>query len=207
MISINVKGSSVNTLVEAYYQTAGRWFGRCPVCQRIFQNHGFYERKTPHLFGPFMIKRVYCKHCRITHALLPCFIIPYSRVLAVVKEAAITGICFNTHTIEELAELMEVDPGTVARWWKIFRQKSGVLLSALALKLAQSASLSDWARGPLETWPQRTQKTLALIGKCRATFCSDFRYCDFAWVNIYDPYLLFKRKGCPAKSPGPCSTG
>ncbi len=207
MISINVKGHSVNTLVEAYYQTVAEWFGRCAICQRSFQNHGFYERKTPYLFGPFLIKRVYCKHCGITHALLPCYIIPYTRVLAVVKEAAITGICFNTHTIEELSELLEADPTTIARWWKIYRQKSGVLLTALSTKLAQSARLADWTGGPLDTWPQRAKKTLELIGKCRATFSSDFRYCGFAWVNIYDPYLLFKRKGCPAKSPGLHNTG
>jgi len=113
MISINVKGKSVNTLKESYYQTVILWFGVCLICQRPYQHYGTYSRKTPYQFGPFSIQRVYCVNCKKSHALLPCFIIPYARVLDVIREAAIVGICFNTHTIEELAELMNVDPTTV----------------------------------------------------------------------------------------------
>jgi len=58
-------------------------------------------------------------------------LIPYVRVLDVIREAAIAGICFNTHAIEELAELMDVNPVTVTRWWRIFRDKAGVLMMAL----------------------------------------------------------------------------
>ena len=111
MIIINVKGESVNTLRESYHKTAANWFGICASCQRPFQRYGFHPRKTPHVIGPVAIQRVYCAHCNVSHALLPCFII--SRVLDVVMEAAIAGICFQTHTTEELAELMGVDPTTV----------------------------------------------------------------------------------------------
>lgn len=119
MISINIKGESVNTLIESYENTADLWAGLCPLCQIFYQHWGTYPRKTPYLFGPSSIRRVYCKSCKTSHALLPCFIIPYARVLDVVREAAIVGICFNTHTIEELAELLGVDPTTVSRWWRI----------------------------------------------------------------------------------------
>lgn len=183
------------------------WFGICPICSKPYQHYGSYDRKTPRLLGPIFIQRVYCATCGISHALLPCFIIPYSRFLAVVREAAIHGICFNTHTVEELAELLDVDPSTVARWWRIFRQKAGVLMIALTEKLAQSPRLADWAGGSFQTDHERGRKILELIGKCRATFSPNFRFCGFAWVNVFDPYLLFNRKGMPARNPGAPRTG
>lgn len=194
MISINVKGESVNTLKKSYSRTTANWFGICPVCQRPFQHYGFYLRETPHVIGPVAIQRVYCAHCNVSHALLPCFIIPYARVMDVVIEAAIAGICFQTHTTEELAELMGVDPTTVARWWRIFRIKAGALMMALAKELAQSPQLSDWASGSIRTVHDEGRKILELIGRCRATYSPGSAFCGFAWVNILDPYLLFERK-------------
>ena len=191
MISINIKGESVNTLIESYENTANLWAGLCPLCQIFYQHWGTYLRKTPYLFGPFSIRRVYCKSCKTSHALLPCFIIPYARVLDVVREAAIAGICFNTHTIEELAELLGVDPTTVAQWWRIFRNKAGVLMMALSRELAESPQLSDWASGNIRTVYDEGKKILELIGRCRATYSPAFTFCNFAWVNVLNPYLLF----------------
>jgi len=191
MIIIYVKGKSVNTLKKAYYQTAALWSGLCPICHKPYQHYGSYPRKTPSFLGPILIQRVYCENCKKTHALLPCFIIPYARVLDVVREAAIVGICFNTQTIEELAELMNVDPTTIARWWRIFRAKAGVLMAALTKKLAQSPQLSDWASGSFQTCREEGRKILELIGRCMATFSFNFEFCRFAWVNYFNPYLLF----------------
>lgn len=193
MISINVKGESVNTLKESYEQSADRWTGLCPRCQRAYQHYGTYPRKTPYLLGPFSIRRVYCDNCETSHALLPCFIIPYARVLDVIREAAIVGICFNQHTIEELAELMDVDTTTVARWWRIFRNKAGVLMMALAKKLAHSPQLSDWVNGNFRSSHEEARKILELIRRCRATYSPDFAFCGFAWVNVLNPYLLLER--------------
>ena len=191
MISINVKGESVNTLKDSYLRTATSWFGICASCQRSFQHYGFYPRATPRVLGPVSIHRVYCAHCKESHALLPCFIIPYARFLDVVREAAIAGICFNTHTIEELAELLGVDPTTVARWWRIFRNKAGVLMMALARELAESPQLSDWVSGRIKTAYDEGKKIQELIGRCRATYSPAFSFSNFAWVNILNPYLLF----------------
>lgn len=109
--------------------------------------------------------------------------------------------------MEELAEFLDVDPATIIRWWMIFRQKAGVLMMALTKKLAQSPQLTDWAGGSFQNDHGRGRKILELIGKCRATFFPNFRFCDFAWVNIFDPYLLFTRKGMPARNPGAPRTG
>ena len=191
MISINIKGESVNTLIESYENTADLWAGLCPQCEIFYQHWGTYPRKTPYPFGPFSIRRMYCKSCKTSHALLPCFIIPYARVLDVVREAAITGICFNTHTIEELSELMGVDPTTVARWWRVFRNKAGALMMALARELAESPQLADWASGSIRTGYLESKKIQELIGRCRATYSPTFSFSNFAWVNILNPYLLF----------------
>ena len=196
MISINVKGESVNTLIKSYQQEAAKWTGVCPVCNRLYQHYGYYPRTTPSLF-PSSIHRVYCETCKQSHALLPCFIIPYSRVMTSVLEAAIRGICFDTHTQEELAELLGVDPTTVSRWWRSFRQKFGVMMEALAEKLARSPQISDWASGSFRTNQEMAKKLFSLIYRCRAP---DFAYGDFAWLNLFDPYLWVNRKG-PTSSP------
>jgi transposase len=109
----------------------------------------------------------------------------------VVREAAIAGICLQTHTIEELAELMGVDPTTVARWWRIFRNKAGSLMMALTRMLADSSQLSDWASGRIRTDYDQGKKIMELIGRCRATYSPGFAFSGFAWVNLLDPYLLF----------------
>jgi len=100
------------------------------------------------------------------------------------------GICYNLHTMEELAEFFDVDPTTIARWWMLFRAKAGVMLEALSKKLAQSPQLAHWAGGNLDTRRQQGRKILELIGRCRATFYPRFMFCGFAWVNLLDPYLL-----------------
>jgi hypothetical protein len=117
------------------------------------------------------------------------------------------SICHNLHTIEELAEFLAVDPTTIARWWRIFRTKAGVMLQALSAILAQTSQLADWARGNFDTWRERGLKILELIGRCRATFYPGFMFCGLAWVNLLDPYLLFKRKGMPDRTPGSACTG
>lgn len=194
MISITIKSGSINTLIVSYYLAAALWSGVCPRCQRPYQHYGTYIRLTPSRFGPISIQRVYCPSCGKSHALLPCFIIPYARVLDVVREAAIVGISFDEYTIEELAELMNVDPTSVARWWRIFRHKAGVLMKALAEKLAYSPQLADWVSGSFKTAHEQAEKILELMGRCQAIYSPDFAFCRFAWVNVFNPYLLFERK-------------
>ena len=123
MISIVVKSESVKFdllrkpfgfleyLVKLYELAADNWKGNCPVCGRPHTKHGTYLRKTPAQFGfKLRIRRVRCKQCKITHALLPCFLIPYGRYLDVYVELAINPDANDGLTIEKLAEELERSP-------------------------------------------------------------------------------------------------
>ena len=55
---------------------------------------------------PIRIQRVCCPVCGVTHALLPCIVMTYSRFLTVIKEAAIKGIVFEGATLEALRTLL-----------------------------------------------------------------------------------------------------
>jgi len=193
MIIINVPSGSVKSLIASYLQAIAFWFASGAVCMRCqgpYQSHGSYLRKTPATFGPTRIKRVYCPRCQVSHALLPCFIIPHARVMDVVREAAVKAISFETHTLEELAGYLDVEPRTIARWWSQFRAKHEWIMQALAAQLAHSAQLADWACGSLDTWSLRMNKLLELIGRCRATFSPGFAFGPFAWLNLFHPGLL-----------------
>lgn len=77
--------------------------GHSGLCIR----YGFYTRsiKTPEGLVSLRIQRVFCKHCKHTHALLPSSIIPYSRVLL---KDAVTIIQLNS--FKELDEFMISNP-------------------------------------------------------------------------------------------------
>jgi hypothetical protein len=122
--------AQINNLKELaciYLQTAADWTGVCN-CKGRFIRHGTYRRKTPLAGAIFYIQRVICPSCDKTHALIPCFVFPYSWVMAHVKEAAIRGICYETHTIEQLAELCGAEPATVMRWGNVSGQPAAACL-------------------------------------------------------------------------------
>ncbi len=195
MISINVKSSYVNIIsaiifIKAYYLAVQMWSGNCPECHRPYHRHGRYTRKTPYYLGPIYIQRVYCKNCKKTHALLPCYIIPYSRVLAIIQQIAIQDIAFKRQTIEAIAELFELDPSTILRWWITFRNKTNKMLEYLSSLLAQPPHLTDWGSSDIDIHRQKACKILELMKRCRDVCNPDFAFCEFSMTNLYNPYLL-----------------
>ena len=203
MISINLPVDSVNTdqlfspdgllrLVAIYYSMAAKWVGDC-ACGRRYRRHGSYVRLTPFPKG-IRIQRAYCPNCKITHALLPCIVIPYSRAFAEVKEAAIKGLAYDHMAIESIAALCDIDPRTITRWWLQFQQKTDGLMSVLTRLLADTSSPLDWASGHLRTPKERACKIFELVYRCRATFSEQCHFGDFAWLTLLDPYLLITRQ-------------
>lgn len=111
--------------------------------------------------------------------------------MAHIKEAAIRGICYETHTIEQLAELCGVEPATVMCWWKCFRAASGGLLNWLAGKLARRVEPADWLGGGFESPRAMGRKIFSLFDLYRSTYHPRFRHSDFNLLCLVYP-LIFK---------------
>jgi len=166
------------------------WTGICATCGAIFHKHDRYRRKTPLLGVVFFIKRVYCPGCKKAHALIPCFVFPYSRVLASVKEAAIKDLCFERGTIEQLAELCGVEPVTIKSWWKNFRKATGELTAWVAKELAKTNRPADWLSGASFSERQRGRRLLLLFGLYRSTYHPEFLHGDFDLLCLLKPRIF-----------------
>ena len=176
-------------LVRIYLQTVAVWTGVC-ACKGVYIKHGGYRRKTPLVGAIFWIQRVYCPLCGKTHALIPCFVFPYSRVMAHIKEAAIRGTCYETQTIEQPAELCGVESATVMRWWKCFRTATGGLLNWLAGELAKSAVPATWLGGGFKTPRAMGRKFFSLFALYRSTFHPQFTHSDFNLLCLVNPLVF-----------------
>jgi bacterioferritin-associated ferredoxin len=184
------KISDLSKLAATYMQIVKDWTGVCADCGAIFHMHDSYRRKTP-LFGVlFLIKRVYCPGCGKTHALIPCFVFPYSQVMAGIKEKAIRGICYETHTIEQLAELCAVEPATIKRWWECFNEASDNLANWLAEELASSTRVIDWLGGNCVSKRKKGRKLFSLFGLYRSTYHPDFIHGDFDLLCLKKPLVF-----------------
>jgi len=181
--------------VGIYLQTVSWWRGTCTVCRQSFHKHGTYPRKTPLLGVPFRIQRVICPGCGITHALIPCFVFPYSRVMAHVKEFALRGICFEAHTIEQLAEICGVEPSTINTWWQRFKAASNSLLKWLAGELSSCESPTTWLSGSYANARLRGQKLFSLFGLYRSTYHPEFFHDDFHLLCLLSPLCFVKFTG------------
>ena len=166
------------------------WTGICPDCGCLYIKYGTYPRKTP-LYGViFRIQRVICPRCGKTHALIPCFVFPYSRVMAHIKQMAIRGICLESHTIEQLAELCGVEPSTIKRWWKCFRAAANDILQWLAEKLASSPQPSTWLGGDYTCTRAKGRKIFELFALYRSTYHPDFPHTDFNLLCLAKPLVF-----------------
>ncbi len=191
IVNIPLKSiSDLKQLVFIYKQTVAHWTGLCPTCNLYLHKHDSYRRKTPYLGATLFIKRVYCPGCKKSHALLPCFIFPYSRVLAVVKERAIRGLCFESETIEQLAELCDVEPSTIKKWWGNFRNATGELTAWLAKKLAATNRPAIWLNLSAETPRQKGQRLFTLFGYYRSSYHPQFQGADFALLCLLKPSIF-----------------
>ena len=73
-----------------------------------FIKHGYYNRsvKTSDGYIPLSILRVHCKHCGRTHAILPSFLVPYSRHLL----SDHIKIARSNHRLESYQHIMDDNP-------------------------------------------------------------------------------------------------
>jgi hypothetical protein len=122
--------------------------------------------------------------------LIPCFVFPYSRVMAHIKEAAIRGICFETQTVEQLSELCGVEPATVMHWWKCFRAATNELLNWLARELAKSIEPATWLGGGFESTRAMGRKFFSLFALYRSTYHPHFAHSDFNLLCLVNPQVF-----------------
>lgn len=188
MLIINIFNPPVNKFLKdfsclfwEYVKAVNAW---AKANGHEYIGHGKYRRKTPAQVAAFWIYRVRSRQDGKTHALLPCFVNPYSRVLIHLKEAAIRNICFNEATIEVLAEFCRVSPSTIQRWWQRWKARTGKLLEWLAEELASSNRPTDWLGGNYHSDRARGRKVFTLLELYRDTFEPDFLHCDFALLNV-----------------------
>ena len=80
------------------------------------------------------VRRAVCRHCRVTHALLPSFLCPRRRDLVEAIGAALVGAAAG-RGYRPLAALLGVPETTVRDWLRRVRQRA-VVLRACFLRLA-----------------------------------------------------------------------
>jgi len=81
------------------------------------------------------------------------------------------GICYETDTIEQLAELCAVEPATIKHWWECFSEAVDTLINWLAGELAKSNRMIDWVGGNCDSKRKKGRKLFSLFGLYRSTSC------------------------------------
>lgn len=110
--------------------------------------------------------------------------------MAAVKEKAIRGICYETHTIEQLAELCAVEPATIKRWWKCFNETADSLAKWLAQELAKSHRVIDWLGSNYNSKRSKGRQLFSLFGLYRSTYHPDFIHGDFDLLCLKKPFVF-----------------
>lgn len=134
----------------------------CPKCgQRHLIGYGYYTRSfiTASTTVQLDIQRVFCKHCHSTHALLPTFLVPYSR--------------FPVHV---LSDIIINDPERMMILYQI---------SMKAVRRIRSMFHQVWSRLLPSGW--RSLSTTEITAFCCSRFERQFMQVRFLFVSIYTP--------------------
>jgi len=132
-----------------------------------FIKHGYYSRnvKTPVGYIYLHILRIRCKHCGRTHAILPSFVVPYSRHLL---EDHIR-IAKATLEAEPYLDIMEdnpyIDPGNINYIKKKFIQHWKERIRSISLSLMTA--------------------TASIIRSCFLSFNRQFMQIRRGWNSLY----------------------
>ncbi len=97
------------------------------------------------------------------------------------------GICYGTHTIEQLAEICGVEPSTIKTWWKNFRAATDELFKWLSLKLAYSNQPAIWLGGNYDSSRAKGRKIFSPFGLYRSTYHPGFLHSDFDLLCLINP--------------------
>ena len=123
----------------------------CPSCgsRGNCVPHGSYKRVLIDVeygkvvYGSVEIKRVRCKSCGHTHALLPDYIVPYAAYSLLFILRVLCAYFLGRETVEQLCRRYEISPSMLYEWKALFREHKGLWLGAL--KDAETAA-ADFIR-------------------------------------------------------------
>ena len=123
----------------------------CPACgsRGNCVPHGGYKRSLIDMehgkvtYGSVEIKRVRCKSCGHTHALLPDYIVPYAAYSLLFILRVLCTYFLGRETVEQLCQRYEISPSMLYEWKALFREHKGLWLGAL--KDAETAA-ADFIR-------------------------------------------------------------
>ena len=123
----------------------------CPVCasRGNCAPHGSYKRiliDVEHgkvVYGSVEIKRVQCKSCGHTHALLPDYIVPYTTYSLLFILRVLCAHFLGSGTVEQLCNRYEISASMLYEWKALFLEHKRLWLGAL--KDAETAA-ADFLR-------------------------------------------------------------
>ena len=159
---------------------------RCINCGKKYTRHSFYSRGMFTKLGliDISIQRARCKTCNVTHAILPCFIIPYSRFLSKIKGAAIKGHAEGLSAEKIADQLGLIDSRIIKIWWKKFSGKANSLSKWLAKILSSTSGYTKWLRGTPESIKELVCWVFKLLDLLRERCHPDFDFDNFALLNL-----------------------
>ena len=128
--------------LESYAQYAARPVGRClacPVCgsKGNCVPHGSYKRVLIDVehgkvsYGSVEIKRVRCKSCGHTHAILPDYIVPYATYSLLFILRVLAAHVLGSETVEQLCRRYGISPSMLYEWKALFLTHKKLWLGAL----------------------------------------------------------------------------
>lgn len=112
-------------LIKEYEKKLNYEYMECPICHGDdLISYGSYKRNIGigTRFKEIKIKRVYCKNCKHTHAIIPDFIKPYYQYESSYIDLTMLIINVKKITIKKIEEKIELYRQIVNNWRKRFRE-------------------------------------------------------------------------------------
>ena len=187
----------------------------CPDCGRamIFWSGYLRPVRLPGRCVRLFIRRVRCRGCALTHALLPAFVL-HKRLDAVeVIGAVLEAVARGEHGVRPAASAVDVPHATARGWWRRFSERANVhavSFSALGVELGAPAMTAPGVWGALAAISAAFSAAASLPGwaaTSRWHFCSAVSGGRLLAANTTSPYLVLGRRRFMPPVPFPNETG
>lgn len=135
--NLHIKEEKLDFLIKEYEETLNFEFIECPICGSIeLVGYGTYKRNIVinNINKEINIKRVQCKQCKHTHALIPSFIKPYQ-----VYESSYIDFCVMLMLIRrkkkrEIEYILNLSRQLLRKWELRFYKHQMYIVTTFKLK-------------------------------------------------------------------------